>query len=507
MTRFSPVRFVRAASCTAWAVLLATGASAQGSDAPHAVGRSKPIPDRYVVVFKKDVANPGAEADEAVRKAGGRRHQAFSRAIKGFSATLSADAVQRLRADPSVDYIEQDQTVSIAGTQSPATWGLDRVDQRDRPLDTLYNYNYTGAGVNAFIIDTGIRSTHSEFTGRMLAGFTAVSDGNGTNDCNGHGTHVAGTVGGSTWGVARGVSLIPVRVLDCQGSGSISGVIAGIEFVANSALRPAVANMSLGGGFSAALNTAVANAVADGVAMVVAAGNDGRNACNYSPASEPSAITVGATSSSDARASFSNFGKCVDVFAPGVSITSSWSTNDGATNSISGTSMATPHVAGVAALALEANPAASPLAVTSFVVANATPNRLSSIGSGSPNLLLFSLATGVPTEPAVPSIAVSQLSGQPSNTRPRRDWRALATITVRNVNTSAVIANATVNGSFAPGGSGYCVTDSLGRCTITSANMSGTIPSTVFTVGNVAGNGMAYDSTQNSASQIVILHR
>jgi subtilisin family serine protease len=503
MTRFFPARLARVLLCVG-AALLTTAASAQTFEpqATHTF-RSQPLTDRYIVVFKKDVVNPRADAEDAARRAGGRHDRTFSRALKGFSATLSAEALEKLRRDPRVEYIEQDQLITLSGVQDLATWGLDRIDQADRPLNLQYSYNYTGAGVNAFIIDTGIRTSHSEFAGRTLPGYTAVADGNGTEDCNGHGTHVAGTVGGTTWGVAKGVKLIPVRVLDCNGSGTISGVIAGIDWVASNSLRPAVANMSLGGGLSSALNTAVENAVSDGVTMVVAAGNETQDACRTSPASAPSAITVAASTSGDARASFSNFGKCVDLFAPGLSITSSWNTSDNATNTISGTSMAAPHVTGVAALALEANLAASPLAVTSFLLANATPNKLTSIGTGSPNLLLYSVASGSPTEPPPIPIAVKSLSGK--MTKVSTGWRGQATITVRNLTTLAVVANVTVTGSFLPGGSGSCVTASTGACTITSAIISN--PSTVFTVDGLAGAGMAYSSSQNSATSITINKR
>ncbi|GAB2574083.1 hypothetical protein GCM10027034_00250 [Ramlibacter solisilvae] len=467
----------------------------------HRFGPSKPIAGQYIVVFNNTVADPDDESDRTVRAHGGRRHHSYSSVLKGFAATLSDNAVEKLRHDPRVAFIEQDQTVSLSGSQNAATWGLDRIDQADRPLDTVYHYSRTGAGVNAFIIDTGIRPDHVEFTGRLLPGFSSVSDANGTNDCNGHGTHVAGTVGGTTWGVAKQVSLIPVRVLNCQGSGTWSGVIAGIDWVAKSTLRPAVANMSLGGANSAAVNAAVANAVAKGVTMVVAAGNENANACNSSPASEPTAITVGATTDADARASFSNYGSCVDVFAPGVNITSAWNTAGNATNTISGTSMATPHVTGVAALALAANPSASPAAVGEFIAVNATAGRLTSLNTGSPNRLLYSMATGIPTEPPVAAVAVRSLAGQ--SIKAGSAWRAQVTATVRNVNTGTGVAGAVVTGSFAPGGSASCTTASNGSCTLLSPWMAG-ILSTVFTVGNVAGPGMAYDSTQNSASQLVI---
>ena len=279
-------------------------------------------------------------------------------------------------------------------TQTPATWGLDRIDQRDLPLNNTYNYNQTGQGVHAYIIDTGVRATHQQFTGRMGNGFTAVNDGNGTNDCNGHGTHVAGTTGGTTYGVAKQVTLHAVRVLSCSGSGSNAGVIAGVDWVTQNHVKPAVANMSLGGGVSSALDQAVTNSINAGVSYAIAAGNSNANACNSSPARVPSAVTVGATTSTDARSSFSNFGTCLDIFAPGSSITSAWNTSDTATNTINGTSMATPHVAGALALYLQTNPGASAATATAALIANSTPNKVTNPGSGSPNRLLYSIFGG-----------------------------------------------------------------------------------------------------------------
>ncbi|UUZ64371.1 S8 family peptidase [Polaromonas sp. P1-6] len=341
------------------------------------------------MVFKDSVSNPAAEAANLMRGRGGQLHHTYSSALKGFAASLPDAALQGIRNNPNVDYIEQDQTVSLNETQLPvtqtqfnATWGLDRIDQTDRPLDTQYHYNYTDAGVNAFIIDTGIRATHTDFQGRVQSGYTAINDGNDTTDCNGHGTHVAGTVGGLTWGVAKGVALIPVRVLDCSGSGTWAGVISGIDWVVahkkENTTVPAVANMSLGGGASQSVDTAVANAVNNGVTVVVAAGNSSADACKSSPARAPSAITVGATTSSDKRAFYSNYGKCLDLFAPGSGITSASISSNDASTIKSGTSMASPHVAGVAALALAAKPAALPGDVASFLTTNATPNKLGS---------------------------------------------------------------------------------------------------------------------------------
>ena len=500
--------FARLLALGVYAVALAAAtpaalAQAVQPPATHPYSQSQPIPGRYIVVFKDSVSNPAAEAANLMRGRGGQLHHTYSSALKGFAANLPAAALQGIRNNPNVDYIEQDQTVSLSDVQSPATWGLDRSDQADRPLDTQYHYNYTGAGVHAFIIDTGIRATHTDFQGRVQSGYTAINDGNGTDDCNGHGTHVAGTVGGITWGVAKGVSLIPVRVLNCRGSGSWSGVIAGIDFAANSPLRPAVANMSLGGGASSSVDAAVAGAVNKGVTMVVAAGNSSADACSYSPARAPSAITVGATTSGDARASYSNYGTCLDIFAPGSGITSAWNTSDSATNTISGTSMASPHVSGVAALALAANTAASPWAVTAFLTTNATPERLSATGSGSPNRLVYSLAAGAPQEPAPQTVAVKSIVG--SSAKSGSNWRAYATVTIgtpsENWNPAA---NATVVGSFSPGGTASCVTGSTGTCTMTSATINRNTASTTMSVTGVSGPLLNYDASQNAAAQIVI---
>lgn len=488
------------------AALAATALAAGAQPAsPHAAERfsSAPIPSRYIVVFHGSVADPAAEAAALARSEGGQLHFTYTRALKGFAATLPDAAVARLRSNPSVAFVEQDQSVSLQQQESQATWGLDRIDQVDLPLDTIYFYGATGLNVTAFIIDTGIRADHVEFTGRVLPGYTAVNDGNGTSDCNGHGTHVSGTVGGTTWGVAKQVALVPVRVLDCRGSGSFSGVIAGVDWVAANSLRPAVANMSLGGGFSSSINAAVAGAVTSGVTMVVAAGNSSADACNYSPASEPSALTVGATTSSDARASYSNFGPCLDLFAPGSSITSAWNTSSTATNTISGTSMATPHVTGAAALVLQGSPGSSPAAVGSFLTGHATPNHVVSAGTGSPNLLLYSLAAGggAVTEPAKPTVAISAISGAAS--RSGRNWKATATVTIQDVNSRQPVANVTVAGSFAPGASGSCVTGGNGSCAISSGVLAPSVAATQFTVTGVTGN-VVYDPNSNWGTQITI---
>ena len=350
------------------------------------------IPGQYIVVFKP--GSPGNEVNNAAERVGafgGEVLYVYDEALSGFAARLPEPAIKGLVHNPNIEFIEVDQVINLDATQSPATWGIDRIDQRALPLNNSYTYNFTGAGVTAYIIDTGIYFGHNEFGGRAVSGYDFVNNDSDASDCNGHGTHVAGTVGGSTYGVAKGVSLVAVRVLNCTGSGTTSGVIAGINWVTSQhTTGKAVANMSLGGSASTALDTAVKNSIADGVVYAIAAGNNNKDACRYSPARVPTAITVGATTSSDARASYSNYGSCLDLFAPGSSITSAWYTGSSATNTISGTSMATPHAAGVAALYLEGHDAA-PQQVRDALVAAATTGVVGNAGRNSPNLLLYAL--------------------------------------------------------------------------------------------------------------------
>jgi hypothetical protein len=363
------------------------------------------IPDHYIVVLRDGPGSVRTTAQQLVAAHGGEMGYVYAHALRGFSARLSPQAVSALERNPNVLYIEQDQVMTTtATTQSNATWGLDRIDQANLPLSGTYVYDATGDGVNAYIIDTGIRLTHTEFTGRIIGGFDAITSGGDADDCNGHGTHVAGTVGGSVYGVAKQVKLSPIRVLNCRGSGTTSGVIAGVDWVRANHVKPAVANMSLGGGASISLDNAVTNAINAGITFAVAAGNSTADACNYSPARVGPALTVGATTNTDARASYSNFGNCLDLFAPGSSITSAWHSNNTSTNTISGTSMASPHVAGVAALYLQVNREASPSAVSSAIVNGATPDKVTSPGSGSPNLLLYSrLGVASPPPPPPPT--------------------------------------------------------------------------------------------------------
>ncbi|GAA3336874.1 hypothetical protein GCM10020358_11090 [Amorphoplanes nipponensis] len=384
-------RGAAAASAVVLSILgFSTGAQAAPAEAAvlSAPG-AEVVPDSYVVVLKSGrvARTVAAEHDATVL-------HTYTRVFNGFAATMSARQARQVAADPDVAFVQPNMIHHSSDTQiNPPSYGLDRIDQRNRPLNQAYTYSTTAANVHAYIIDTGIRTTHGDFGGRATSGYDAV-DGGAADDCNGHGTHVAGTVGGNSYGVAKGVQLVAVRVLDCEGSGTTAQVAAGIDWVTANAVKPAVANMSLGGGADTALDNAVRASIASGVSYAIAAGNGlfglfALDACTQSPARVDTAITVSATNSSDAKPSWANRGTCVDVFAPGISITSAWSTSDTATNTISGTSMATPHVTGAAALYLATHPGDSPAQVHSAVVAAATAGVVTSPGSGSPNRLLY----------------------------------------------------------------------------------------------------------------------
>lgn len=388
----SQIKWVAAAA----AVLVASAVSAA------------PIPNQYIVTLKKPLdaspmaSLPVAQQAESVLAlvGGGQVLNTYEYALRGFAARLSPMQARLLALNPLVGAVEQDQTMHAVASQSGATWGLDRVDQRNRPMDGLYIYpGSAGQGTHVYVLDTGLNANHSEFTGRVGAsrnfvGTSSLFSSSAPNpdnwaDCNGHGTHVSGTAVGTTYGVAKLATIHAVRVLDCQGSGSNSGVIAGVDWVTQNAQRPAVANMSLGGGNSTALDNAVKSAIASGVAMAVAAGNDSADACTGSPNRVPEAITVGSTTNTDAMSSFSNYGSCLDIFAPGSSITSANYQNNNGTSVLSGTSMASPHVAGAAALVLARNTSATPQQIRDTLVAEATSGVLTGTKAGSPNKLLY----------------------------------------------------------------------------------------------------------------------
>ncbi|APU13494.1 S8 family peptidase [Actinoalloteichus fjordicus] len=345
----------------------------------------------YLVVLPDTLAPESVRTavDSLIAVYGGKLRHTFEHSVRGFSVELDQVAARLLAADPAVAFVEQNQTVSLTDTQLDPTWGLDRIDQRELPLDQSYTYGNTALSVNAYVIDTGVQPTHVEFDGRAVAAFDAIGDGRDGADCNGHGTHVAGTIGGTEYGVAKEVAIQGVRVLDCGGSGTIEGVLQGIEWVTANAEAPSVANMSLGGGVSEALDAAVAESIASGITYVVAAGNDNEDACNASPARTPTALTVAASDDADVRASFSNLGECVDLFAPGVDITSAWIGADDAINTINGTSMASPHVAGAVALYLEADPDATPGEVAAVTLSWTTSDVITDAGEGTPNRLLY----------------------------------------------------------------------------------------------------------------------
>ncbi len=485
---------------------------------------------RLIVVFNSSVGNPASESSAAMRGSNGRVDFVYSTAVKGFAVTLPDPAVDSFLAamqrNPNVDYVEVDKPVTAHTLQTGATWGLDRSDQRDLPLSGSFSYGSTGAGVTAYVLDTGIRATHVDFGNRVAPGYTAINDGNGTNDCNGHGTHVAGTIGGSTWGMAKAVTLVPVRVLDCSSWGAYSGMIAGIDWVLANLKGRGVINMSLGGSGSLTLDSAVAKAVSRGVPVVVAAMNNSASACNYSPAREPTAITVAATTSTDARASYSNYGTCVDLFAPGSSIKSAWYSSDTATQLMAGTSMASPHVAGLAALLLESRPTASATAVADAIKAAATVGKVTSAGSGSPNLLLYADAasivstttdTGTTTSPTSttttspttttttsPSISVFVATLTGSSASSKKQWRATVTIGVKDTS-GAWVPGAVVNGSFSVGGSSVsCTTGSNGTCSVASGMIHNKYATTTYSVRGLSGTSLTYAPGSNVSNSIVI---
>ncbi len=468
---------------------------------------ASPIKNQYIVVLQAGSDLPAQAAAAIAKQHGGQILFTYNRAIRGFAVRIPEQATSAfltaMQKNPQVSYVEEDtlmQTNTI--TQSNPVWGLDRIDQHNLPLSKSFNYNKTGSGVNAYIVDTGILASHQEFNGRVQTGYSAIADNNGTNDCNGHGTHVAGTVGGSTYGIAKNVGLVPVRVLDCAGSGAMSGVIAGLDWIIQNGRKSAVVNMSLGGSAYSTLDTAIDNLFNNGYVPVVAAGNSNTDACTSSPARAGKAITVAATDSTDTRASYSNYGSCVDLFAPGSQITSAWIGSNSSAATASGTSMASPHVAGVVATMLENNSTATPQSITDQLLNQSTINLIQNPMS-SPNRLLYNLIDTQTITP-VPSI-IAHISKLNATTLRYRNgtWRANVTISVVDSNNLAV-PNATVTGSFSVGGSNLnCTTNSLGQCQINS----GTIKSatqTTFNVNNISGSNLTYAASSNLVSSITI---
>jgi subtilisin family serine protease len=486
---------VAATTMVASLFLGGTAAAAPDTGDIRSAGSASVEPGSYVVILKDTEAlrrdGVDATASGLRTRYGGAIGHTFRHALRGFELNVSEAAARRLAANPAVDYVQENGIYTITATQSPTpSWGLDRIDQRNLPLNNSYTYPTTASGVRAYIIDTGIRFTHTDFGGRAVSGFDAI-DGGSADDGNGHGTHVAGTVGGTSFGVAKGVTLVGVRVLNNAGSGTTAQVAAGIDWVTgdHDPGELAVANMSLGGGIDTTLDNAVANSIADGVTYAVAAGNDnGANACNTSPARTPTAITVGSTTSTDARSSFSNIGTCLDIFAPGSSITSAWNTSNTATNTISGTSMATPHVTGAAALVLAQNPSFTPQQVRDSLVNNATNGVITNPGTGSPNKLLF-VVNGTPPANDF-SISVSPGSGSTAA-------GGSVTATVSTATTSGSAQTVSLSASGLPSGASASFSPasvtSGGSSTMTITT-SGTTPAGTYSV-TVTGTGTSATHT------------
>ncbi|MBX9422193.1 S8 family peptidase [Streptomyces lateritius] len=366
-------------------------------------GAEGTVAGSYIVTLHESARAETAQGRAVAAKFGAKIKRTYTSALNGYHVELSEARAKKLAADPAVTSVVQNRVFTIDATQpAPPSWGLDRIDQPALPLNQSYSYpDSAGQGVTAYILDTGVRIAHSDFGGRAFNGYDAVDNDKTAQDGNGHGTHVAGTVAGTAYGVAKKAKIVGVRVLDNSASGTTAQIVAGVDWVTRNAVKPAVANMSLGGGVDPALDTAVRNSIASGITYAVAAGNSNSDASNHSPARVPEAITVGSTTNTDARSSFSNYGSVLDIFAPGSSVTSAWNTNNTATNTISGTSMAAPHVTGAAAAYLAGNPTATPAQVSAALTTAATPSVVTDPGTGSPNRLLR-VGTTTPPPPSAP---------------------------------------------------------------------------------------------------------
>lgn len=488
--------------------LLVAGAAGALVVAGASTAPASAAPARATWIVMLRSGDPGAMAAESAQRSGGSVGFVYRHAVRGFSYSASAADAAALRHDPRVASVVRAGSLGVTATTQPSPgWALDRVDQRTLPLDSSYTYDGTGAGVTVFVLDTGIRFTHQDFGGRASAAYDSIADGTAVNDCNGHGTHVAGIIGGTTYGVAKGVSLRSVRVLKCDGTDNDAQLIAGIDYVTaqkqpNPAV-PMVANLSLGGAIDPTIvNAAVRSSIAAGVTYVIAAGNGSKDECaTYSPANVGEAITVGATTKTDAQAFYSSYGPCLDLYAPGgdglfTGVVSDSNASDSATTTKSGTSMAAPFVTGAVAIYLAANPTATPAQVASWVVGNATPGVIGSLGTGSPNRLLDSRLVVPP--PPTPITTSASITGAASKSG-TRSWTATATSKVVDASTGAAVSGATVTVTLSSGATGTktCTTSSTGTCSVT-VSPSTKVASVTFTVTGVAKSSTTWNGVRAS---------